>query len=148
MSDEQTTDLYRFHDADGALLYVGISVSAIQRMANHKHDKGWWSEVAAMSVEKVRGGRREALEAERTAIRAEHPKYNVVHNGPHPLVVDDDFARRVAAQSRADQGLPRYVDESVKAAASAILTMALPRPREPRRIVKVADIPTEPWWLS
>lgn len=75
-----STDLYRFFDAAGDLLYVGISVSAIQRASEHRADKGWWHEVASMTVEKVPGDRAAALEAERLAILNEGPRYNVVHN--------------------------------------------------------------------
>lgn len=74
------TDLYRFYDAEGTLLYVGISKSAIARMAQHADDKSWWHDVARMEVERIAGHRRTAEQAERHAIATEKPKHNIVHN--------------------------------------------------------------------
>ena len=72
-------DLYRFYDASGQLLYVGISLHAAQRASEHRKDKAWWSDVARMEVQHLptRGA---ALVAERTAIVNERPLHNVVHN--------------------------------------------------------------------
>lgn len=72
-------DLYRFFDNDGALLYVGISLSAAQRASQHKHEKQWWPDVARMDVER-HPNRAAALDAERHAITTERPIYNIVHN--------------------------------------------------------------------
>ena len=75
------TDLYRYYDADGRLLYIGISLNAVARATQHRADKHWWNDVARMTVEKIPGDRRHALEVERQAIRDEGPLHNVVHNG-------------------------------------------------------------------
>ena len=75
------TDLYRYYDADGRLLYIGISLNAVARATQHRADKHWWNDVARMTVEKIPGDRRHALEVERRAIRDEGPLHNVVHNG-------------------------------------------------------------------
>jgi len=75
------TDLYRFYDQSGQLLYVGISLSAAQRASDHKATKSWWPQVATMTVERICDDRNEALKVERTAIVRERLKYNVVHNG-------------------------------------------------------------------
>ena len=80
MSTDSTTDLYRYFDAEGRLLYVGISFSAIARAAQHREDKGWWQDVARMHVEHL-PTRSDAVNAERHAIRTEQPLHNVVHNG-------------------------------------------------------------------
>jgi len=77
---ERETDLYRFYDAGGRLLYVGISLSALKRAAEHRGDKDWWSDVARMDVTHY-PTRTEAAAAERSAIIAEGPLHNVVHNG-------------------------------------------------------------------
>jgi hypothetical protein len=73
-------DLYRFYDRDGGLLYIGISLHAAQRASQHRHGQPWWPEVARMDVESVSGDRADAEAAERAAILAEKPRYNVVHN--------------------------------------------------------------------
>lgn len=74
-------DLYRLYDEGGRLLYVGISYSAIVRQAGHRTDKGWWHEVARMTVQKLGDiSRAEAERIEREAIVAEKPLHNKVHN--------------------------------------------------------------------
>lgn len=72
------TVVYRFFDAQGALLYVGVSENVKQRWVVHGSTKPWWPEVAEKTTE-VFPSRDEALEAERAAIVAEKPKYNIVH---------------------------------------------------------------------
>lgn len=71
--------LYRFFNADGELLYVGISLNPGHRWGQHRADKPWWIEVATITVEAHRG-RAEVLEAEREAIKRERPRYNLTHN--------------------------------------------------------------------
>lgn len=72
--------LYRFFDSGESLLYVGITKNPPARLAGHQSDKEWWSEVRSITMEH-HGGRDELKLAERDAIRAEKPKYNVVYNG-------------------------------------------------------------------
>lgn len=71
------TDLYRFFDASGRLLYVGISLHAAQRASQHRAEKAWWPKVARMEVERVDGDRSDALAAELAAIQTERPIYNI-----------------------------------------------------------------------
>jgi len=78
MSDD-TTDLYRYFDADGKLLYVGISLSALNRAIQHKSSAGWWSQQRTMTRE-THPTRSAAEEAERRAIATEKPIHNIVHN--------------------------------------------------------------------
>lgn len=73
------TALYRHFDATGKLLYIGISLSAVHRLKQHTIDKAWADDIASMTVEQY-GSREEALEAERDAIIAEKPLWNVMHN--------------------------------------------------------------------
>lgn len=70
------TAVYRLRDANGELLYVGISWSAAARIAAHRTSQSWWSEVATIDVEEFKS-RGAALEAETRAIRTEHPRYNI-----------------------------------------------------------------------
>lgn len=77
-----STTLYRFFDADGALLYVGITKNGAQRWHEHSKSKEWWGRVASTTVEHY-DTRAAALDAERAAIVAERPLFNVVHNVTH-----------------------------------------------------------------
>lgn len=80
--DERRTALYRFYDAAGTLLYIGVSLDVRQRWKQHALDKTWWPEVAERTVE-WHDSYPKALYAESAAIRAERPLYNIRHNGPH-----------------------------------------------------------------
>lgn len=75
------TALYRHFDAEGRLLYVGISLSAVQRLEQHKRSAGWFGEITRIDVEWW-PMRELAEQAERAAIWQEKPAWNVVR----PLV--------------------------------------------------------------
>lgn len=79
-----TTSLYRHFAADGALLYVGISLSWPARTKAHSKGARWFDQVARVEIEHF-PDRASALDAEREAIRAERPKFNIVHNRPAPV---------------------------------------------------------------
>lgn len=87
MGDTTPTDLYRFYDSEGRLLYVGISLSAAQRAADHRREKSWWPDVARMDVVHLEN-RREAEDQERYAIVTERPIHNVIYNGKRPADAD------------------------------------------------------------
>jgi hypothetical protein len=74
--------LYRLFAADGELLYIGVSYSAIARYAQHKVTQPWIGDVARVEIETRDCTRHEIEAAEREAIIAERPRHNVVHNGP------------------------------------------------------------------
>ena len=94
------TQMYRLYNADGTLLYVGISWSALSRITQHKTDKPWWTTVTRVDITTIPGDRAAAEAAERHAIHTEQPLHNIVHNrtrterpamtarntGSHPLV--------------------------------------------------------------
>lgn len=84
------TILYRFFDADDQLLYVGVAGTATQRWEQHAKEKGWWRDVAKTTVDH-HPSRPSAMAAERNALRAEKPKYNVVHNDSRPHLPKHDF---------------------------------------------------------
>lgn len=69
--------LYRLLDHAEALIYVGItSLRVRDRLTQHRESKPWWFEVASVQVDAYTN-RAEALAAERDAIAAESPKYNI-----------------------------------------------------------------------
>lgn len=70
------TSLYRFFDADGTLLYVGITNALHTRLKGHESTKPWWELVRSIRVDHL-PTRQAALEAEAVAIRREHPAFNI-----------------------------------------------------------------------
>jgi len=71
----EATDLYRYFDAAGELLYVGISFHAIVRAGAHRNSAEWWAQVHTMTVERF-PTRELAAAAELVAIRTEGPRFN------------------------------------------------------------------------
>ncbi len=68
--------LYRMYDAHGALLYVGRTCNPHNRFRAHQIEKHWWLEVDTIKVENFES-RPALVEAERIAIVAEKPRYNI-----------------------------------------------------------------------
>jgi len=82
----ERTALYRFFDAAGQLLYVGVSGNTEARWRQHAESKPWWSDVADKTTEWL-DSRPEALDAERAAIRAEKPLHN--HQNKPSSIIDE-----------------------------------------------------------
>lgn len=77
------TVLYRFYDASGALLYVGITNSMAQRFKAHETFAAWMC--LAVSVKLEHFDRRvDAAAAEIAAIKSEKPAWNVAHANDRP----------------------------------------------------------------
>lgn len=74
-----TTAVYRIFDGDDNLLYVGASERSLARVQEHASEKGWFSDVNRVSIERFET-REEALSAEKRAIETERPRHNVQHN--------------------------------------------------------------------
>ncbi len=88
-----STALYRHFANDGALLYVGVSLSWPARTKAHSRNAQWFNQVARVEIEHF-PTRDEALEAERAAIKSEHPKHNIMHNRAVPEVPPHGSSRR------------------------------------------------------
>ena len=73
------TELYRYYDEKGLLLYVGISLSSVARQAQHKLASSWYQKAVLCKISRYEN-REKALIAERDAIMKEKPAYNVIHN--------------------------------------------------------------------
>ena len=71
--------LYRHFDKNGVLLYVGISLSAIGRLSQHKQRSDWFSKIEYVKIKNFRT-RKELHAAERIAISFEKPLYNISLN--------------------------------------------------------------------
>ena len=74
--EETRQHLYRHFDEREKLLYVGVSLSAIQRLAQHRYHSHWFNSISKVTIEQF-PSREEALNAERTAIQKEEPLHNV-----------------------------------------------------------------------
>ena len=79
--DSTRHQLYRHFNSEGQLLYVGISLSAVARLSQHKNSDGscWYDDVASMTIEN-HSDRYELEQAEKQAIKDEKPLHNVMHN--------------------------------------------------------------------
>lgn len=73
------TALYRRFDAEGTLLYVGITDALDERTKAHD-DGSSWSEFATHETVEMFPDRAAALAAEVQAIRSERPLFNMQHN--------------------------------------------------------------------
>jgi predicted GIY-YIG superfamily endonuclease len=73
------TALYRLFGDSDDLLYIGISGVFGKRWHQHSKAKAWWTDVRRATLDWHLSWE-SALDAEESAIKAEHPRYNVVHN--------------------------------------------------------------------
>jgi hypothetical protein len=74
-------DLYRLYSESDALLYVGISYSALGRLGQHRDSQPWAGDIRRMAIEPLGTITRQQAEViERKVIWAERPIHNVVHN--------------------------------------------------------------------
>lgn len=69
------TDVYRFFNAHGELLYVGLSCQIAARVGYHRSNQGWWHQVSRIEVEHF-ATRDEAALRERHVIATEFPRCN------------------------------------------------------------------------
>lgn len=75
---ENRQHLYRHFDKDGKLLYVGISLSALARLAEHKKVSAWFWKIARVEITAY-ASRADVVMAERLTIKREKPLHNIVH---------------------------------------------------------------------
>jgi excinuclease UvrABC nuclease subunit len=73
--------LYRHFDKDGNLLYVGVSLNAIERTISHRDKSHWYQDIARIEIEWLHS-RSAAYYAEKKAIQSEHPRYNIRDASP------------------------------------------------------------------
>ena len=91
------THLYRHFNQKGVLLYVGISLSTVARLTQHRTASHWYNDIASVTVEKFES-RAAALRAERCAIAKENP----VHNLKRPTTREVKQAEVLTESSRND----------------------------------------------
>lgn len=71
--------LYRHFNAAGQLLYIGISLAAIQRLGQHRENARWFRSIARIEIENFPDWE-SAAAAEVEAIEKEKPLHNVARN--------------------------------------------------------------------
>ena len=79
MATSNDTSVYLYYDANGVLIYVGITSRGVRRQREHEREKPWWKFTARQEIEHF-PTRREALEREGFLIRAFSPPFNTQHN--------------------------------------------------------------------
>ncbi len=72
------TSLYRHFDAEGNLLYIGISKSHMTRLGQHQHGSHWFWDITRIEIEYFET-REDAVTAEALAIAKEKPRHNTQH---------------------------------------------------------------------
>lgn len=96
--------LYRHFDKNGKLLYVGVSTSALKRLAEHKQSSHWYYEITNVTIENF-DSRDAVLKAEREAIIKEKP----LHNLMRPSIEQTRKFERIAAEESRAAILKRIV---------------------------------------
>jgi len=89
----QRTALYRFFDASGRLLYIGISLQQVARQRQHRASSEWYQDIARSTVE-WHPSRSSAADAERLASQAERPGWNRAFNRKRTATEADAIRRR------------------------------------------------------
>jgi hypothetical protein len=87
--------LYRYFDANGALLYNGRSNDWTRRLREHWREDCWSGDIMSVRVERY-SDLSSVIAAEAASIRAEHPRYNVQHNGPGIFTAELSAGRKWA----------------------------------------------------
>jgi len=77
----ERTALYRIRGEGHVLLYIGITNSVPFRWNGHQAVQPWWDELRSLTVERY-DTRAQAEQAEKAAILAEQPRYNVTYLKP------------------------------------------------------------------
>jgi len=121
------TELYRWYDSTGGLLYVGISNNAAFRATQHKYSSKWYSR-AVMMRKKAYQTLAEAHKAEKLAIRTESPECNIQNNGViDRSEVDEVFNHQL--RLHAVNSIARYKNTSEKLSEDELTALALKHPR-------------------
>jgi hypothetical protein len=79
--EPERTAVYRVFGEERLLLYIGMTNSVPIRWNGHEAVQPWWEELRSLTVEWYET-REEADAAEKAAILAEQPKYNVTYLKP------------------------------------------------------------------
>lgn len=79
---QMPTSVYRYYDAVGTLIYVGITRQGMGRNVQHNGKAEWWPFVARQEVDHF-PTRQAAMLREKDLIRSLRPPFNKQHNPTH-----------------------------------------------------------------
>lgn len=82
--------VYRCYDAAGVLLYIGSTINVDQRMEAHLGTSFWRERVARVRIQ-IASDELAARRMEAAAIRAENPRFNLIHRRPRSQWTGDDY---------------------------------------------------------
>jgi excisionase family DNA binding protein len=135
---KKSGQLYRHFNKYSQLLYVGVSLSAISRLRQHKDKSHWFGKITRVEVE-VFATRGEALIAERKAIETERPRHNKAHKPK--CAAFKKYVATVKPVSAPVNGGPMIVDQSaiVLNTDTAARWVSL-RPGEIRKLVANGEL--------
>ena len=108
----ERTSLYRHFAEDDTLLYVGISLSTVTRLSQHKGDSAWFYDITKITIEHF-STRKKAEKAERSAIETEYPAYNIRHKKPD-TVPEHEISNKIPDKQRRylrDYYVPKELEE-------------------------------------
>lgn len=101
----QKTSLYRHFDAEGRLLYVGVSCHFSSRTLQHMRDSHWYFDIVRIEIEHF-PNRMRAERAEAIAIRDENPLHNVWQEAIIDMKDIEEFEDAYAIFEMAAEGCP------------------------------------------
>jgi hypothetical protein len=113
------TALYRHFNANNVLLYVGISLCATTRLAQHRDAAHWFDQITRVTVE-WHPTREAAERAEAIAIVRETPKFNI----DRPRVDDSELAGASIVRAIALEDL-RTIEELANDRPALLTTQTL-----------------------
>ncbi len=114
------TALYRHFDADGVLLYVGITDCLSQRDRQHAASSGWHAKVVRTETQWCLS-REHAADLERVAVKHEKPLHNVqLSELPRPVVSITPQAMLKAAHGDGAAKAIRDMEDQLKAAGLSV----------------------------
>lgn len=131
------TALHRHFDKNKKLLYVGISLCAINRLSQHRDASDWYRDIASVSIEWF-PSRGRAIDAERIAVRCEFPIHNIqwkkwLHHIDPPTTAR--LVSKISLLQRVTYYKPMYTISEV----SKILAV---RPMDVRRLAQASHLGT------
>jgi predicted GIY-YIG superfamily endonuclease len=115
---KERTAVYRIRGEAGVLLYIGMTSSPSIRWNAHQLEQPWWDELRTLTVE-WHESRPEAEAAEKAAILAEQPKYNVTYLKPARLGRNRKAPEVIPVRKGAAELAPRPDDEDLLTADEA-----------------------------